>query len=333
MGQSVLDGLDKRIIAQLDMDARASNSEIARRLRINKNVVSYRLKNLEKNGIIRGYYTIIDTYKLGYSSYRAYLKLQYASPERQKEIMDYLVSVPLVWWAGEIQGHFNIAVLVWAKNQKEFVDFWEDFNSRYRDNLAETTVSIYHGLEQYRLPFAKEILKGEAKPDVIGVGETAEIDDADARLLKIIAANARMPLLEIAGGLGVTPAAVRYRLKQLIKRKIIVAFRVNVAMDRLGYTLYKASFNLRDMAAYGRIIEYARQTPNIYYVDKSIGWADCEIEIYALSPAEFYRTVERMRKRFADSMRDFDFFAYSKITKLLYVPADLGENAGKNMVK
>ncbi len=318
-----LDNLDKRIIAELDRNCRTSNSDIARRLRINKNVVSYRVKNLEQSGVIRGYYTIIDTYKLGYSSYRAYLKLQYADPEKQKEIMDYLVSVPSVWWAGSIQGHFNIAVLVWTRNQKGFVDFWAEFNSRYRDNIAEAAVSIYHGLEQYWLPFAKELAKGRADPDAIGVGELAGIDGTDAKLLKIIAANARMPLLEIAGLMGVTPAAVRYRLNQLIKRKIIVAFRVNVAMDKLGYTLYKVSFNLKDMAAYEKMLQYARQTQNIYYVDKSIGWADCEIEIYASSPAEFYGTMDKIRARFADSIRDFDFFAFSKITKLLYVPADL----------
>lgn len=318
-----LDNLDKRIIAELDRNCRASNSEIARKLRINKNVVTYRLKNLEKSGIIRGYYAIIDTYKLGYSSYRAYLKLQYASPQKEKEIMDYLVSIPSVWWAGSIEGHFNIAVLVWAKSQKEFVDFWHGFNSGFRDNVAEAAVSIYHGLEQYWLPFAKELLKRNAPPDAIGVGEPVKIDGADAKLLKLIAANARAPLLELSAGLGLTPAAVRYRLRQLMKKRIIVAFRVNVAMDRLGYTLYKASFNLKSMAAYPQMLQYARQTPNIYYVDKSIGWADCEIEVYASSSAEFYETLGKIRARFADSIRDFDFFAFSKITKLLYVPSDL----------
>ncbi|MEM2138227.1 MAG: winged helix-turn-helix transcriptional regulator [Candidatus Anstonellaceae archaeon] len=318
-----LESLDRRILAELDRNCRASNSEIARKLRINKNVVSYRLKNLEKNGTIRGYYAIIDTYKLGYSSYRAYLKLQYASPETQAEMMDYLVSVPSVWWAGFTHGHFNIGILVWVRNQKEFVDFWADFNAKFRDNVGEAVVSIYHGLEQYRLPFAKELMKGQVEPDAIGVGETVKIDHMDAELLKLIAADARMPLLDIAKRMGVTPAAVRYRLKLLLKKRIIVAFRVNVAMDKLGYTLYKADFNLKDMSAYPKMIEYARQSPNIYYVDKSIGLADCEIELYAKSPAEFYDALAKIRLRFADSIRDFDFFAYSKITKLLYVPADL----------
>ena len=53
-GNMELDNLDKRIISQLDRDARASNSKIARALRINKNVVNYRIKSLEQEGIIRG---------------------------------------------------------------------------------------------------------------------------------------------------------------------------------------------------------------------------------------------------------------------------------------
>lgn len=321
-----LDQLDKLIIAELDRNCRASNSEVARRLRINKNMVGYRLKNLENSGIVRGYYSIIDTYRLGYSSYRLYLKLQYSSPEKQKEIMEYLASLPSVWWTGLIQGHFTMGALVWAKNQGEFVDFWRNFNSKYRDFVEEARISVYCGLEQYSLPFAKEGKIGKAQADIISIGDSVKIDKTDAQLLKIIAGNARMPLLEIAKKLDVTPAAVRYRLNQLVKKKVIVAFRVNAAMDALGYTLYKADFNLKNMATYEQMVHFARQTPNVYYLDKSIGWADCEVEIYAASPNEFYETLERIRAKFADSIRDYSFFAYSKITKLLYVPEDLGKD-------
>ena len=321
-----LDRLDKMVLAELDRNARANNSEIARKLRINKGVVAYRIKNLEKDGIIRGYYAIIDTFKLGYLSYRLYLKLQYSSPAKQKEIMGYLIGSNSVWWAGLIGGRFNIAALLWARDQNEIVRFWNEFNAKFRANIADSRISLYHGLEHYPLPFAKQISGRKSKPESIGLGTIAKIDQTDAKLLKIISGNARMPLLEIAKLMNLTPAAVRYRMKQLLKKRVIVAYRAIVAMDKLGYSLYKVDFNLKDMSAYPQMLEFARQSPNVFYVDKSIGWADFEIEVYAQTTAEFYSFLEGFRTKFADSIRDYDFFAYSKITKLLYVPEDLSGN-------
>jgi len=314
-----LDDLDRRIIAQLDSDARASNARIARQLRINKNVANYRINSLEARGIIRGYYAIIDTFRLGYFAYRAYLKLQNTGPQKQKEMMDFLIAEPSVWWAGTIQGQFGIAFLAWGRRQADIISFWSSFNSRFRDFIGDARVSVYHGLEQFSLPFAAT----RAGPDAVGADEPVKIDATDAKLLKLIANNARASLLSLAGKMKLTPAAVRYRLRQLEKRKVIVAYRANIAMDKLGYSLYKADFSVRDTAALPQMRQYALQSPGVFYIDHSFGWADFEMEVYASSAGEFYSFLEKFRSRFASSIRDYSFFTYSKIDKILYVPADI----------
>ena len=78
----------------MDLNARATNSQIGKRLRINKNVVNYRIKNLEKRGIIKGYNTVINVLGLGYLGHRLYLKLQYADKKAEKRIMDYIRKYP-----------------------------------------------------------------------------------------------------------------------------------------------------------------------------------------------------------------------------------------------
>jgi DNA-binding Lrp family transcriptional regulator len=314
-----LDRLDRRIISELDRDARASNSKIARALRINKNVVNYRIRQLEARGIIRGYYAIIDTFRLGYFAYRTYVRLQNAGPQKQKEMMDFLVSEPSVWWAGTIQSQFSLAFLAWGRKQADIISLWSAFNSRFRESIGDVRVSIYHGLEQLSLPFAG----GKTQPDSIGSDEPVSIDATDARLLKLIANDARAPLLSLSGKMRLTPAAVRYRLRQLERKKVIVAYRANVAMDRLGYSLYKADFNVRDMAVLKQMRQYALQSPGVFYIDKSIGWADFEMEVYASSAGEFYSFLEKFRARFASSIRGYSVFTYSKIDKMLYVPDDL----------
>jgi len=78
-----LDLKDRKILYYLDINSRQSNSDIAKKVGLSKEVVNYRIKRLEKEGIIKGYYTVLDFYKLGYISVRVYLKLIDTSPKKE----------------------------------------------------------------------------------------------------------------------------------------------------------------------------------------------------------------------------------------------------------
>ncbi len=320
MPNKILDRLDELILAELDNDARQSNSQIAKKLKINKNVVNYRIKNLEKSAVIKGYYVVIDNYRLGYSSYRVYLKLHYTSPEKEKEIMAYLIKLPQTWWVGAIKGHFNIGALFGAKIQMEFVNTWREFNEKFRYYIEESRVVLYHGLDHYRLPFTKRHLREKAKTESVGLVDVVEVDGTDIALLRFIAANGRIALLEIAKQLNLTPAAIHYRLKQLIKKKVILGFRAIIDTAKLGYTLYKMDFDLNDLSAYDKMQKFAMEHEDIFYVDKTTGWADIEIDSYARSPERFYQILNEFRTKFAASITSYDFLIYSEITKLKYMP-------------
>ena len=69
-----LDKKDKQILYQLDLDSRQSFNQIARKVKLSREVVQYRVKQLEKKGIIKGYQTLIDVTKLGYLNCRFFIK-------------------------------------------------------------------------------------------------------------------------------------------------------------------------------------------------------------------------------------------------------------------
>jgi DNA-binding Lrp family transcriptional regulator len=62
---SNLDELDKRILRELQLDARQSFTKIAQRLEISTATVTERVKRLTERGIICGYTTILSTSELG----------------------------------------------------------------------------------------------------------------------------------------------------------------------------------------------------------------------------------------------------------------------------
>ncbi len=61
-----MDDVDRKILKELIKNSRQSFREIARKLDVAVGTVLSRVKNLEKEGIIKGYSILIDHEKLGY---------------------------------------------------------------------------------------------------------------------------------------------------------------------------------------------------------------------------------------------------------------------------
>ena len=70
----LLDKLDQKLLLELYKDARQSNAQIGKTLLCSKEVIQYRLKRLEENGIITKYIPIINFSRLGYTIYRLQIK-------------------------------------------------------------------------------------------------------------------------------------------------------------------------------------------------------------------------------------------------------------------
>lgn len=312
--------LDERILAELDNDSRQSNSRIAKKLGVNKNVINYRIIKLENEGIIKGYYTIIDSYRLGYQGYRMYLKFQYTDPEKEKEIMEYFVKQKNTWWIAYLKGNWDMAILMWVKSQKELVESINKFMDKYRDFIENHIVIVYYGIGHYRLPFAKKYLKDSAKFEYIRADDPVEVDEVDITLLGLLSSNARTPFVEIAKKIGMTPAAIGYRLNELMKKKLILGFRPIFDIRKLGYSQYKLDINIKDTSIIEKLNKFAKEHDNIFYLDQTLGYADVELEIYVENQKQFFDIIRDIRARFSGSIKDHRFFMFEEITKISYMP-------------
>jgi len=82
---NMLDKIDKKILFCLDNNCRQSTNTIAKQLKIHRNVVLYRIKKLEEQGVIRGYFTEINTRALGLLTFRTFLKLANNTNKKEQE--------------------------------------------------------------------------------------------------------------------------------------------------------------------------------------------------------------------------------------------------------
>ena len=87
-----LDKIDTSIIMELCSNTRKTATDIARNLSISPNIVSYRLKKLEEQGIILAYRAVVNYKKLGLEYYKIFFNLSSYDRNEVKKVKDYLLS-------------------------------------------------------------------------------------------------------------------------------------------------------------------------------------------------------------------------------------------------
>lgn len=142
------DALDERIIGELSSNGRDSFREIAKRLKVSTSTVIQRVRNLEKEGIVRGYSADYDYSKLGYE-FMGVIEITItkgALLEVQKKIAQ-LQGVVAVY---DVTGLSDSMVLVRTKNRSEFSRLVKTILSMEHVEHSNTHVILNVIKEDYR---------------------------------------------------------------------------------------------------------------------------------------------------------------------------------------
>lgn len=317
----MLDKKNRQILYHLDLNSRQSFNQIAKKVKLSREVVQYRIKQLEKKGIIRGYQTLIDISKLGYINCRFFVKLHRDSPEEEKQVVEYFKNHPNFWWVDSISGGvMDLGLACWVKNIYQFYDIKEDLMKRFGDYIYNLDVSIYSKFYIFKRDYLIKKEKSEAKAKTIFSEEVAEFDDKDIEILRLITPNARMSSVEISKKTGISITNINYRIKKMIDNKIITEFRLVLNLDKLGYYWYKIEMQLEDLGVKKNMLEFFRQHPNIVYAYETISDNDLELEMEVSSYEEFRKVLNEIRNVFGKKIKKYHYFLWYKEHKFLFMP-------------
>jgi Lrp/AsnC family leucine-responsive transcriptional regulator len=301
-----LDKKDYKILYQLDLNSRQSDAEIGRKVGLSREVVKYRIKNLIKKGVIERFYTIIDVAKLGLTSYKIYLQFQNLNKEKEKDIVNFFLNHPNFEWLGSCSGRWDMIIGIWAENIHQFNRIFMEFSDKYGQYIMNQAFTTTLGVLHYR----KEYLinkKIATVPMVYFGGEPKKekLDKIDTEILKVLANNARMPLVEIAEKVKTSPRVVGYRIKELQRKGVIQAFRVTINLNKLNYMFIKVFFYLQNITdeKLKKFISYCGSNPNIGWVILCVGPWNIEIEFEIENLEKFHEVMKNIREEFGGFIR------------------------------
>lgn len=302
-----LDLKDWKILNELDLNCRQSDSDIGKKVRLSKQVVNYRIKKLIDEGVITTFFPHIDISKLGYGAHKIYLQFRALTKEKEEEMWDYLIKQPTIVWAISCSGNWDLIFGIISKNIEEFDKTLTDFMNRYSEFILNRTITVFN---KATLHHRKWLIKKEQQPVYWLVGgkiEEIKIDETDKRILKILNEDARKPIVEIAEKANISSSLTIQRIKKLEQKGIIGSFRIGLDRKKLGMNYCKAFIYYQNKTTEkeNQVLNYCYYLPNILGVSQSIGPWDLELEFEIKTYDDFHKIMKDIKNKFP-LIRNFD---------------------------
>lgn len=296
---------DGMILAALCLNARQNLTRLAEKARLSKQVVSYRIKQLERMKVIRGYHAIPDIYRLGKAHFRVFVKYHQLDTAAEDELIRELSACPEISWLTLLDGDFDLEFVIWADHILQFEAVYDRILSKFGRYFQEKYFSIGTRVEYLPLRFLDPDQHSGTSLIFGGAYERRRLDDIDKSILLEANHNGRISYAALAAKTGISVPAARNRLQELAACGVIIGFGLKIDHKRLGRTYRKVLLKLNTPArdSIERISSYLRRQDFVIFLVKTIGAYDFEFELLTESNEAFYHFMRAFRSRFADDIK------------------------------
>jgi Lrp/AsnC family transcriptional regulator for asnA, asnC and gidA len=301
-----LDGLDRKILVELDKDSRQPITILSKKLHKARNVIEYRIKKLQDEGIIKNFATLLDAGKFGVMIWNIYLEFQETTPAIEKKMIEFLKKNKKVWWTAQCAGKWNMIISFVVKDVKELHDCINNFHIEFGKYILNQEIASHVEAEI----FSRSYFTNQPSEGVSWLKEIKkeDIDETDRKILGELSTNSRVSSVDIAEKINTTERIVIYRIKDLIKRKIISRFRLQLDISKLGYSFYKVIVNLKNYSVEkdSKLKEYCKELGNVFHYEKKVGPWMLELEMETKNYEHTNDMMKTMKERFPDFIKSYD---------------------------
>ncbi len=309
---------DKDILRILNKNCREPDSNIARKLKMSKQAISYRIRKMQENELIKNFYTEFNISKLGYNSYYIFIELEKITNKIEKGIIEIFVDEENIGWVINGVGKSNIILLVYAKTIREFEDLYSKIKNTCSEYLRDANFSILTKSHKLSYRFLETDLHGVQTEKL----QSIILDNEDVRLMKALGQNAREKITTISNKTGMSIDVVRYRLKKLKTNKVINGFRMKLDVSKLGIQWYLLLIKLQPIteSLKQRFLNYILQQREIYYLTSTVGNYDLIIDLQVNSSVVVGNFIFSLRDKFPEIIKSFETLLIFKEHKINYLP-------------
>ncbi|MBW3015552.1 Lrp/AsnC family transcriptional regulator [Candidatus Woesearchaeota archaeon] len=301
-----IDVKDRKIISLLAHNSRTPLSQIAKKVALSRDAISYRIKRLQKEGVIQGFVPIINLDHFGYSTYHIFLLIDELSEEKQKSLITELKNIPHVTSVIEYSDRWDLEIAVIARSVQEFDEVLMDITTKYPELILEKAkLEVIKHYSSLHLPSEFHQEKQEYCPNKT---EDIKLDEKDLKILNHLSKDALKSTYAIAEDVGINADTIAYRIKKMQKAGVIQGFTTIIDLAKLGYQWFTFGIGVKkfDNKLDSKLRQFVKTHPRIVRAVKTLGEWDFLLYITADSNKKYHETIKQIKREFSDIIKNYD---------------------------
>ena len=322
-----LDLLNAKILHELGMNARQTNSQIGKKVGTSQQVVSYRIKQLIDQGIITEFFTVIHFGAFGLSNYVAMIKLKDIENQEKKELIEELSKRENVLLISECGGRWDLIVNIVAKNPANFEKEFSKILDDYSDNILNSDLFLSLGGSSFGRKYIYEE-KEQRKTVSFGKEKIIKISDSELKILKSLSKNARKSALEIESETKINYKTIIQKIENLKKNGIITGFRPFINVSKIGYFPNKIYLDLNKItqSEEKEFIKFLSSKKNAIGILKMLGKWNFSITIETNNQNDTWGIYKEIQDYLGDKIRSIELIPVFKKYEYKYFPEVMLKN-------
>jgi len=272
-----MDKIDKKIAKELLLNSRIPLNRLARKIKVSREVVLYRLNRMIRGKVIKNLYTTVNTQAIGFLRYTCFFQLKNVTKEKEAEIFEFFVNHKAITYIGPLVGRWNFAFDMLAKDRSQLNEFIKAILSKFfqyikKYVIIETTTEeeVYPN----KLIGVKSSFKANPSTD-----KTFKLDSKDKKILRLLANNSRIDYVELAKEIGMSANAIRYKIREMERNGIISGYTIWLDFRKLGLRCYNLQIKVTNPDIENKLRAFIREDSRALYFYKYIGNENWDMDI------------------------------------------------------
>jgi len=307
-----------QILSLVELDAETPITKLQKQTNFRSHTIHYALHRLQQLDIIKKV-PFIDMKKLGYLDFALYFSLATGQSNKRKEILDYLLTSPVVTWVGELGGDFQYGLAMYVKTLPEFLNFLNELSEKFGDVFFQKSFSLHTSFVR----FNRKYLHPQTVPMNISV-ETPDkiviLDDLDKKILWATATYPDHSRRELANTLKIPFSTLNKRVNALEKKEILKGYvyfvdPTKLRMQTFNFLIYAKGLPKKLKK---QLLNFSEKHQNIIHLVECIGEWDFEIGVEVEKNADTTKILQELYESFGEDIRTIKTVPVFKNVKYLF---------------
>lgn len=302
-----LDHKDFRLLAEIKVDGTQTLAELAKKTKTSKQFIQYRLKRLEKKGIITGFSAAIDVRMLGYIVFNIFVQLK-GDVGNEAEFFNFLETSEEIGYYANTIGNWDVFFAVKAHKVEDFYNFMSKFRDRFGNTILREVVNFEVNSSEYSPGFLSKDVFIPRKKKV-----HKELTDEEYNVLAVFRKKPTSTAYSISKKTGIHYLKVKKIIQELRKNGLIRSVSATINHEKLNIERHLILLNVAtSQESLDFVKSYCENCPNITYSIESIGRWNIILDTYVEDIHSLLNIGDEIRHALAGSINSIEYLRVAK---------------------